>query len=430
MYDQSQLQFSSARCWQCGGQFLVGRNAFQGLCESCQRPHGLAVAPRDGQLQPSPPQRRSRIPPIIWLLLPVVAVLGVVSLLLCILLPQVQTSWLDGPDKKAGGRPGSGPGSGGIVQPGEHLQWGGAEGALTAVKLDDDGVEDFVGVYRLLDEQANATMYLGAFDGKTLTRRWHSSALGTLSDNGSHIRSAAAGRRVVVTDSRMVAHVFELAAGRQVGSVKLTDHARRMCGEPGGDRVWVDVADGNGVVIDLKVAQGRAAPTAMFCSSKEVPVCKAAPAPCEDDDPALQVAGFLGTRYFHDGSAGVALGIKMPGTSLPMLAGFDVATKKVKWAAPVASERQSPSTFEPAIQLEGARVYVVYQLKDSGGLQIAALETATGRRIWDSPLSHLAKGAMATEIVATPTRVYVPHWTWLEVFDASNGALVGTVGIW
>ncbi|MCU1279063.1 MAG: hypothetical protein JWM53_2609, partial [bacterium] len=25
-------------------------------------------------------------------------------------------------------------------------------------------------------------------------------------------------------------------------------------------------------------------------------------------------------------------------------------------------------------------------------------------------------------------RVYVPHWTWLDVFDANSGAVIGTIG--
>ena len=33
-------------------------------------------------------------------------------------------------------------------------------------------------------------------------------------------------------------------------------------------------------------------------------------------------------------------------------------------------------------------------------------------------------------ILPSSARLYVPHWTWLDVFDARNGAALGTVGMW
>jgi hypothetical protein len=30
----------------------------------------------------------------------------------------------------------------------------------------------------------------------------------------------------------------------------------------------------------------------------------------------------------------------------------------------------------------------------------------------------------------TKTRVYLPHWTWLDIFNIKTGQEVATVGIW
>jgi len=372
------------------------------------------------------------VPTIVWVLLALAVILGGAGVVLRVAFSPVLEAWLELERERSdtqGKRPETGPGSGGEVPAGEHLQWGGAPATLSPVKLDDDDVEDFVGVYRLLDRSGTTTMYLGAFDGRTLSRRWHSAALGSARDNGYHVRSAVAGGRVVVTDTSMVAHVLELASGKEVGSVKLTDHAQRVCSEPAGDHVWIKVADGHNVVIDLQSVRASSAPAPMFCSFKEAPACDGEPGACVDAYPAPQVSGFVADRVFHEGNLGVALGAKSPGTRAPMLAGFDVATSKVNWSVPVASAGISPSPLWPAAQLANGSFYVVYALNTLDGAMVARFDVATGKRVWEARLPR-ANGTANEEIVVTPTRVYVPHWTWLDIFNLADGTHVGTVGMW
>ncbi len=330
------------------------------------------------------------------------------------------------------GADGSGPGSGGVVPSGEHMQWGGGEGNLTPVNLDDDGVEDFVGVYRVLDMGASEQyMYVGGFDGKSLERKWKSAALGTLGDNGYTIRSAVAGRRVVVTDTKYVAHILELSTGKEVGAIKLTDRPNRMCSEgAGGDHVWIEVADHKNVLIDAKAAQGKAAPEPAFCVAKEGYGCESSRAECLDGDTAPKLDGFLARTVLREGKATVAVGMKSPGTPVPMLAGFDAASKKVKWSGNLPSEGLSSTDTDPPIDLVNGRFYAAYELTGSKGSNLVAIDAETGKRLWESPIPRSESGSGPDEIVVTKTRIYVPHWTWLDIFDASNGKGIGTVGIW
>jgi hypothetical protein len=60
--------------------------------------------------------------------------------------------------------------------------------------------------------------------------------------------------------------------------------------------------------------------------------------------------------------------------------------------------------------------------------RIAAYDAGTGQRLWDAELQDDAGDPEA--IVTDGERVYVSHWTWLEVFRADNGEKIGSIGRW
>jgi hypothetical protein len=80
-------------------------------------------------------------------------------------------------------------------------------------------------------------------------------------------------------------------------------------------------------------------------------------------------------------------------------------------------------------ELLGGRVFSYYSLKAGGG-RVAMLDAKTGEVRWDVVLPRSESGSEPRAIRVTARRVYVPHWTWLDVFDAQSGAHLGTIGRW
>lgn len=326
---------------------------------------------------------------------------------------------------------GSGPGAGGVVPSGEHMQWGGGRNTVIPVAIDDDGTEDFVGMYRLFDG-SEQRMHIGGFDGKSLERKWKSAELGTLSQNGYTMRIGLAGRRVVVTDSRYTAHVLEVATGKEVGAVQLSDQPRSMCSEgSAGTRVWIEVADKRNVLVDLTTAKATvSANRPSFCRAMEGDACESATATCLDGDAAPKSEGLYSRTVLIDGDLGVAVGHKTPGTPVPMLQGFDPKAKTVRWSATVAPDALSMSTgMDAPVDLMGGRLYTVYG-QVTKGYHLVAFDARTGARTWDVVIPRSESGSDPDEMVVTPKRIYVPHWTWLDVFETGTGKHVGTVGMW
>jgi hypothetical protein len=326
---------------------------------------------------------------------------------------------------------GSGPGAGGVVPAGEHMQWGGGRNTVLPVAIDDDGVEDFVGMYRLFDG-SEQRMAIGGFDGKTLERKWKSAELGTLSQNGYTMRMGLAGRRVVVTDSRYTAHVIEVATGKEVGAVQLSDQPRNMCSEgTGGSRVWIEVADKRNVLVDVSTAKATVTPARpSFCPKAEGDACESASVPCLDEDAAPKTEGLSVRTVLIDGDLGVAVGHKTPGTPVPTLQGFDAKTKTARWSATIAPDALAMSTgMDTPVDLMGGRIYTVYG-QVSKGYHLVAFDARTGARTWDVLIPRSESGSDPDQIVVTPKRIYVPHWTWLDVFETAQGKHVGTVGMW
>jgi hypothetical protein len=326
---------------------------------------------------------------------------------------------------------GKGPGSGGVVPFGEHLQWHSSGQNLAPASVDDDGVEDVVGVYRLLDMSSSTqTLYVGAFSGATFERLWKSGPYGTLEHGvlGTHV--AVAGRRALVTDGHSVAHVLDVATGRELSAVKLTDQARGMC-SPQGSRaeVFVQVADGANVLVNLETGQAtRPLVPPPGCAAAASHECRALHAACVELDP-MPMGGMLPTAAIQQGGIAVALGMKTPGTPVPMVMGYEPGTKTVRWSQAIVPEATMPSMGAPMDLLAGKLVTGAAE----GALQpwhLVAFDAATGARQWSVVVPRSDEGSGPETVVLTQARVYVPHWTWLDVFDARDGKHLGTIGIW
>lgn len=321
---------------------------------------------------------------------------------------------------------GDGPGSGGIVPPNERLQWGiGAFPSVFPVHIDNDGVEDFVGLYRLFD--GGHTLYVGGFDGATFVRKWLAGPFGTLTEGILSTHAALSGKRVLVTDFRSRGHILETGTGKEVQTLTFTDRARRLCALPTGD-VWVEIEDGKHVTVNLAMGTqtpaGAAPPSCVADFAR--PICAFTRAPCAastGDAPGVRGLWTLGS-----GNGLVTVGMKTPGTPTSMA--FAAGGKG--WTATVAQDpaAEAANPFDTlGADIAGGLFVSAYAVTEKG-IRLVALDVETGARRWDVAIPRSTGGSPPHGLTATETRVYVPHWTWLDIFELKTGKVLGTVGMW
>ncbi len=143
------------------------------------------------------------------------------------------------------------------------------------------------------------------------------------------------------------------------------------------------------------------------------------------------MCGFEAENVVEEGDVAVALGKKHPGTGLPIAVGFDPRTKTVRWQQSLASGDQAgvseSSTTSIMDALAGGRFVAPYELT-SKGWHFTALDARSGQRVWDIPLRSQIGVDEPEGFALSAARVYVMRTSSLEVYDARDGALVGTVG--
>jgi hypothetical protein len=313
-------------------------------------------------------------------------------------------------------KPGSSPSDAGM------FQWGwGWQPSVVPMKLDDDDTEDFIGAYRILS--ANLQLYVGGFDGRSLKGTWSAGPYGTLSEGAVSTWLAVVGRRVLVTDFRARGHVLDARTGHELSVVTFSDKARRACAAPNGHGALVEVSDGKNVVVDLETFAVTPAPHAEKCpGSFSDEVCAFAGAPCVEataNAPETRGHWTLGA-----GAGAVTLGVKNPGTATPIA--FAAGGHGWKTVIPEDPARVETSPRDGGADLAGGLFVTTYGLVGHGGARLVALDAATGERKWDVAIP--GSDTAPAGVRATASRVYVPHWTKLHVFDLKTGRLIGTLG--
>ncbi|MCP3141934.1 hypothetical protein [Pyxidicoccus xibeiensis] len=81
-------------------------------------------------------------------------------------------------------------------------------------------------------------------------------------------------------------------------------------------------------------------------------------------------------------------------------------------------------------ELSGDAVFIAYELEQPGGFHLIRRDARTGAIRWDVPIPRSKEATGPSALWVHGGRVYVPHWAWLDVFDAETGNLVGTLGRW
>jgi hypothetical protein len=314
--------------------------------------------------------------------------------------------------------------------------WDTVGGAAIPAAVGAAGGEGFVGRIRMRDDD---TLWIAAFDGSKPGIVWKAGPFGTYSDGYRSTLASVVGRDVVVTDYRANAHVYDLASGREARSFKLSDRAKSMCAAPDGKpHVWIETTDERSVLFNADLGTATQAPRPAWCSDswgagdcRGTQALGPSRAACKDTTFAPKVNGFEAKHVLEDGDLGVALGKKHPGTALPMAIGFDPKTKALRWEHPVASGDQASvaesSSTTMLDALVGGRFVAPYEIT-SKGWHFTAFEAKTGQRLWDVPLQPGLGADYPEGLSLSMSRVYVMRSSSVEIYDAKNGAFIGSVG--
>jgi hypothetical protein len=317
------------------------------------------------------------------------------------------------------------------------FMWDTVSGPPIPAAVGSGGVEGFVGRVR---QRGDDQLWVTAFEGAKLGQVWKAGPFGTYSQGYQSTFTGVAGRHVVVTDYKANVHVYDLAAGRETHSLKLSDRAKSMCAAPEGKPdFWIEVADKRDVLVDAEAGTSVATARPAWCPELWAAsddcrgwLKRGAPRPaCRGPGPAPKVNGFQALNVVEQGDLAVALGKKHPGTGVPMAVGFDPHSKSVRWEQPLPSGDQDnaaeSSTISVMDDLVGGRFVAPYALTPKGW-HFTAFDARSGQRLWDTPLQPLIGVDHPEGFSLSAERLYVMRTSSLEVYDAKTGALVGTVG--
>ncbi len=329
-----------------------------------------------------------------------------------------------------------------VVAQKSKFQWD-SSGLPMVVDLNGDGTDDIVGrIRRLVPNTGGMDIRTkaAAFDGKSLELLWEVDLEGQPSELHSTVLFAHQGGRVVMSTPDAVL-LLEPATGKPLGKVALSDKPKRLC-VPEGDTesVWVEVSDERHLLLNTATTAARPAtqppPSCVVrkWNMREdcyITVARKSPVPCVSARHLPAVPGFRAENVYKWRGLEVVTGERNPGSRMPMAAVFEPGAKAPLWVDGVGDmdPKNVKESVVDAVSFSDDALFMVYGLKQ-GGEQLVRRDLRTGRVIWDVPVPNSASGSGTSEFKQHGGRVYVPHWVWLDVFDAKTGNLVGTLGAW
>ncbi len=315
-------------------------------------------------------------------------------------------------------------GAGGLSMPtlvNERLLWHHVGGPPVVAAI--GGQEVAIGRVRAGDDDQ---LKIAAVDPAGARIRWRSGPLGSYSDGYRATWFVVAGERVVASDFHSRVHVYDLASGREERAVTLTDRVESLCALPDG-QVWASQVDRRAVTIQLATGAVEEAKRPASCPSEKPMMMWMERHHHGGAHGAPHVAGFAARDVLTDGDDAVALGIKSPGTPVPMAVGFDPAGGKVRWQAVVPAVDAATARSDEEAALFRGRFVAAYGA-GSKGYHLTAFDATSGARQWDVALRKLFAVDSLNGVTASPRYVYVGRTSSLDVFDAANGRLLGAVG--
>lgn len=462
MYDEesrfmTKTVFVKSNCPECGAILNVDVGQESVKCEYC----GTVARVADKKKPPATtsPAPDGKVQPVIWVstgrgswtwvlvsVLPVI-VIGAVAF----------AAYLRMPDGNFTG------GSRGSAEKslGEHVQWLGHKHPML-VDITGDGVLDVVGWVRFLNLGGGDSYdRLAAYDANTGNRMWDTGPLVNTSQS-AEVLAALAGDKLLVADATGVLKAFSLANGGLAWQGVLGERAERICG---GDAGVAAIFTKDERILKVPLATGQLMPAGTWNRETDCPPLQ------NDKDPtgpffvlqdrsALMMAslrnrvsggshqqviesdslqGMYIDKILIDLAMGkrIALGTRSPGTRSPVASAYQENTAGKKpayrslWLSSVTSQNPLSVTEGAPGQAAAAagRAVVVYAMQDSkSGERLSCLDENTGQIVWDVPIPASDVG-MTGPITASPHHVFVPHWTYLDIFHMSDGTHKATIGV-
>lgn len=274
------------------------------------------------------------------------------------------------------------------------------------------------------------------------------------------IAAVAHGRLVLLTDKGQV-HGHDLRTGAAQWTTALGERGKQMCAAQAADALEIRTLDQR--VLQIDVRTGRQAPVAAIpeCAPLLTDHAPNNRDPADRADPRAPLGtvailcggpsvytssgmtkipdqcrqrskvdierldGIVAHSLWQHGDGWLVLGVRKPGTYVPML-GFLDKQKKLAWKAevpdgnPLLAEPGSPS---PAILL-GDRVIVGYTIKDQPA-KLAAFALTDGARQWHIDVPG---GKRVNKAQAADDKVFLYSDGSVHIIKPTDGSLVRTIG--
>jgi hypothetical protein len=317
------------------------------------------------------------------------------------------------------------PAAGEYLQTPEHLLFD--TNASRALPITIGGKPAIIGRTRtVLDEDK---LFVDAYAAADAKRLWRIGPLGTYSENYQHAHFGAVDNRLVVTDATSV-HVHDLATGQRLKSHSLTDRVNSLCVPPPTEKtrkIWLEQVDEQHRLLDIETMELTESPRPTWCPERHWNAARTPPfAILPEQVPTFD--GFQLRQAYRDGDIAVASGVKHPGTAIPRAIGFDPRTQKVRWQQEFASDptRVRAGSAEHAALASG-RFITVYGT-GTEAWHATSFDAKTGTRQWDITLREIFSIDHVNGLEATDQHVFVLRTSSLEIYGASDGRLLGTVG--
>jgi hypothetical protein len=302
------------------------------------------------------------------------------------------------------------------------------------------GAETIIGRIR---KRPGDDLWIAAFEGKKFAQTWAVGPFGTYSQGYRSTFTAVVGHFVVVTDYRANIHSYDVATGKELHVLQLSDRVKAMCSAPDGKaEVWIEQNDERTGMYDASTGTTSPASRPAWCpndwSSSLRNDCRgwlkrgAPVAQCKGGEAAPKVPGFEALNVLQDGDVAVALGKKKPGTAVPLAVGYDPQTKAIRWQHPVPSgdlaSASESGTTGIMDALSDGRFVTPYETTPRGW-HFTAFDAKTGDRLWDIDLQKVFGVDNPEGFSLSPTRVYVMRTSSVEVYDSKTGAILGNIGL-
>lgn len=324
---------------------------------------------------------------------------------------------------------------------GSRLHWD-VEAMFELHDLNGDNVLDIVGRVHTYESSGLVINYVG-YDGANGKQLWITPSFGEFSDEVSSV-ARVIGDTLLVSDSHGQLHGHTLAEGKRLWIVDLGEHVDRICE---GDVGEATIVTKDEISRTVTLADGKIRLTApgwvpIGCETPRVkgsygygPMAIGYGAwSIRESDGAPPAPS--GTKLSHGfagpGALRVGLGVKAPGSPVPIVAVYE--GDELLWSSVVPEGDLLAAATGPtnlALLYDDLLVLSYESADDDNQQRLSARDITTGVLRWSVLIPHSGKvSSTPSRLITDGQRLYIPHWVWLEALDLHTGESLYSIGRW